>query len=316
MIVVVNFSSRKGGNCYSIAGVVKKYYKDKKVKIFNFFEKAFNSCGKCNYECFTKKCIMNDGLEEMFKAILQSEQAVFIIPNYCDYPSSNFFMFNERCYGFMYHNKELFERYLNIPKKFMVVSSSNVCNFKTACAYHIPHGKLPEILFFNAKKFQQCSLEGNLMLNNDAYNLVNDFLDNNYSIENSAMAIVLYENRVLTTVEEVYDKPTLSLPKGHIEAGETALDAAIRECFEETNELITKDDFVEQLNQFEIVFVNHFNKLVKKTIYPLVFKVNKIGNIKSKEERIKKVEYLLIGEFLKKCSYENVKAMIIDAISK
>ena len=50
--------------------------------------------------------------------------------------------------------------------------------------------------------------------------------------------------------------------------------------------------------------------------HPLVFKINEPGDIKSKEERIKKVAYLPIGEFLKKCSYENVKTMIIEAISK
>ena len=105
-------------------------------------------------------------------------------------------------------------------------------------------------------------------------------------------------------------------PKGHIEEGEKPIDAAIRECFEETNEIITPENFVEELKPFDIVFVNYCNKLIKKTIYPLVFKINEPGDIKSKEERIKKVAYLPIGEFLKKCSYENVKTMIIEAISK
>ena len=35
MIVVVNFSSRKDGNCYRISGVVKKHFKNKKVKILS-----------------------------------------------------------------------------------------------------------------------------------------------------------------------------------------------------------------------------------------------------------------------------------------
>jgi 8-oxo-dGTP pyrophosphatase MutT (NUDIX family) len=130
------------------------------------------------------------------------------------------------------------------------------------------------------------------------------------------MAIVFYKSKVLSTVEEVYNRPTLSLPKGHLENGESPLEAAIRECFEETNEIITPENFVEELKPFDIVFVNYCNKLIKKTIYPLVFKIDKPGDIKSKEERIKKVAYLPIGEFLKKCSYENVKTMIIEAISK
>ena len=78
----------------------------------------------------------------------------------------------------------------------------------------------------------------------------------------------------------------------------------------------SNENFIEELKPFDIVFVNYCNKLIKKTIYPLVFKIDKPGDIKSKEERIKKVAYLPIGEFLKKCSYENVKTMIIEAISK
>ena len=111
MIVVVNFSNRKHGNCYSIAGTVKKHYNDKKVKIFNFIDETFSPCGSCNYECYTNKCSVNDSLKEIFKSILQSEETIFIIPNYCDYPSSNFFLFNERCHGFMRNNEELHKRY-------------------------------------------------------------------------------------------------------------------------------------------------------------------------------------------------------------
>ena len=106
------------------------------------------------------------------------------------------------------------------------------------------------------------------------------------------------------------------IPKGHIEKGESVLDAAIRECFEETNEVITKDNYVNKLNPFEITFINHYNKLVKKIIYPLIFRVDKIGELAAKEDRIKKVKYLPIGEFLLKCTYDNVKTMIMEAISK
>ena len=80
MIVVVNFSSRKDGNCYQISGVVKKHYKEKKVKIFNFYENTYYSCGHCDYECFKKKCKIGDGINEIFKAIVQSEETVFVVP--------------------------------------------------------------------------------------------------------------------------------------------------------------------------------------------------------------------------------------------
>lgn len=316
MIVVVNFSSRKDGNCYQISGVVKKHYKEKKVKIFNFYENTYNSCGHCDYECFKKKCKIGDGINEIFKAIVQSEETVFVVPNYCDYPNSNFFLFNERSCGFFNGNKDLMNRYLNIPKKFIVVSNSCNNSFKTAFSYHLSSDVTPNILYFNSKKFDQNPLDGKLMSNKEAEHLVYDFLSNRYEFEESAMAIVFYKQKVLATVEEVYDRPTLSLPKGHIEPGETCLDAAIRECFEETNEIITKDNFIGDLKPFDITFISHQNKLIKKTIYPLIFRVDKMGNLKAKEERIRKVKYLNIGEFLLKCTYENVKTMIMEATCK
>ena len=316
MIVVVNFSSRKDGNCYRISGVIKKHFKEKKVKIFNFYENTYISCGHCNYECFKKRCIVNDGINEIFKSIVQSEETIFVLPNYLDYPNSNYFLFSERSLGFFNGNKELQNRYLNIPKRFIIISNSCHANFKNSVSNHIKEGLVPEMLYLNAKKFNQNPLDGTLMSDLEAENLIFDFLNRNYNNEESAMAIVFCEDKILATVEEVYERPTLSLPKGHIEVGETKLDAAIRECFEETNEIITEDDYIDELSPFEITFTNHHNKLVKKIIYPLIFRVDKMGTLATKEERIKKVKYLNIGEFLLKCTYENVKLMIMEAISK
>lgn len=316
MIVVVNFSSRKDGNCYRISGVIKKHFREKKVKIYNFYENTYISCGHCNYECFKKRCKVDDGINEIYKSIVQSEETIFVLPNYCDYPNSNYFLFNERSCGFFNGNKDLLNRYLSINKKFIVVSNSCNSNFVGALKYQVSENTKPEILYFNSKKFNQNPLDGTLMSDNEAETLVHDFLDGNYNKEESAMAIVFYKDKILTTVEEVYDRPTLSLPKGHLEKGESPLDAAIRECFEETNEIITKDDYVDQLKPFEITFINHHNKLVKKIIYPLIFKVDKSGDLVAKEERIKRVKYLPVGEFLLKCTYDNVKTMIMEATCK
>lgn len=316
MIVVVNFSSRKDGNCYRISGVVKKHYKAKKVKIFNFYENTYLSCGHCNYECFSKRCTLDDNLNEIFKAIVQSEETIFVLPNYLDQPNSNYFLFNERKCGFFNGNKDLQHRYLNIKKKFIVVSNSANSSFKEALSAHIDENAHLDLLFLNSKKFNQDPLAGALMSDEEAEGIIHDFLDDNYLVEESAMAIVFYQNMILSMVEEVYNRPTLSLPKGHVEPGESKIDAAIRECFEETNEVITNDNYVGELKQFEITFINHFNKLVKKTIYPIIFRVSKMGSLVSKEERIRKIKYLPIGEFLLKCTYDNVKIMIMEATCK
>ena len=55
-------------------------------------------------------------------------------------------------------------------------------------------------------------------------------------IEESVMAIVIYHHEILYIKELIYGMPKFSLPKGHIEDGETKIECAIRECYEETSE--------------------------------------------------------------------------------
>lgn len=131
--------------------------------------------------------------------------------------------------------------------------------------------------------------------------------------EKSAMAIVLCNDFVLATHEMIYGKLTISVPKGHIESGEDEIEAAIRETKEETGVKISKENFVKKLEPFEIKFVNHYNQEVIKTIYPVVFVVDKIMETKITEERVLKVEFMEIAEFIKLCRYDNVKEIVRSA---
>ena len=93
-------------------------------------------------------------------------------------------------------------------------------------------------------------------------------------LEESAMAVVVYHDRILTTNEVIYGKETISLPKGHKEENENILDTAIRECFEETNIVITKDDLVMQLPSYSYEFLTPSDQFVRKTIVPFLFRVD------------------------------------------
>lgn len=128
--------------------------------------------------------------------------------------------------------------------------------------------------------------------------------------EESAMAIVFYQDKILATQELIYGREVLSCPKGHIEANESHLDTAIRECFEETNVILTKQDYVSEGEPYTIRFIDHHNQFVSKTIYPICFRVNSKGNPLVKEERIISIEYMEASLFLEQCSYENVKEMV------
>lgn len=133
--------------------------------------------------------------------------------------------------------------------------------------------------------------------------------------EISAMAVVFLNHQILVTEELIYGKVRLSLPKGHVEQGETLIDCAIRECFEETNCKLTKNQVLKELEPFIVHFLNSENEEVEKEIYPIVFKVDKMPELKIKEERVLKIEFMDIANFLSHASYENVIQIVKEAIT-
>ena len=66
---------------------------------------------------------------EILEAIVHSEMAYFVLPNYCDYPCANYFVFNERSQCFFQGKPDLLEAYLKIPKRSIVISNTNKENF-------------------------------------------------------------------------------------------------------------------------------------------------------------------------------------------
>lgn len=134
--------------------------------------------------------------------------------------------------------------------------------------------------------------------------------------EYSAMAVVFCQDKILTTLENVYGNTALSCPKGHIEAGETAIKAAIRECAEETGVSINESEAAAVLDAFEVRFTTPDGRKICKTITPVLFEIPSEREPKPSEERIKSVRYMPVSQFLKDCSYENVKNVVNQALVK
>lgn len=132
--------------------------------------------------------------------------------------------------------------------------------------------------------------------------------------EQSAMAVVILKDTILSTREDIYGNIVLSLPKGHIEVGEAVIDTAIREAYEETNIQLTAQNFVSHLSSYDIQFKNLQDEIICKKISPVLFTVKEEGTLLAKEQRIKEVCFLPIKQFLRECSYENVKSVVEEAI--
>ena len=90
---VLSFSSRNGGNCDCIADFIAQNMEGK-VSQFSFSALAVTGCGQCGYACFRDQMqcpYIQDAVCDIFDAMLESRMTYWVVPNYCDYPCSNFF---------------------------------------------------------------------------------------------------------------------------------------------------------------------------------------------------------------------------------
>lgn len=130
------------------------------------------------------------------------------------------------------------------------------------------------------------------------------------SVEQSAMAVVVCGDKLLTTVENIFDKLVLSLPKGHIEQGETAVMAAMREAQEETGVILAAEQAVRQLPPFATHFWDKHDAEIVKLIYPVVFDVPAMQQPICTEANIKSCSWMSIDEFIRNGTYNNVRNMV------
>jgi len=313
-ICIVNFSSRKNGNSENISKYLKELFQYENVKTYNFSSLNIEKCGKCSYGCLKEhnKCPYQDRIYNIYHNICNSDICYYIIPNYCGYPCSNFFIFNERGCGYFNKNENKSNKYLNVKKKFIVITNSNTDNFIDIFKHHT--NNLPDILFISPKKFGLSSVSDIVITNDNAKHLIDDFTKDIYRLEKSAMGIVIYDNKILATKEEIYGNIAFSLPKGHVEKDETIVETAIREVYEETGCQLDNNDYLKELDPYEVNFIDHNYHLVKKIIYPILFKIKEYKELQIKEKRVKEISFYNIYDFIKDCSYDNVREMVLNAL--
>ena len=174
--VIISFSSRAGGNCSQIGKLIASLTQDPVLFDFSGFD--LHPCGRCAAECFTTRenCpYFEDKEYEMLNAIIHSDLVYFVLPNYCDYPCANFFIFNERSQCFFQGKPDLLEAYLKIPKRSIVISNTNKDNFIQALAYQ--SDQEPEILFLSAKEYGKTSINGDLLTSEKALEDIKQFIN-------------------------------------------------------------------------------------------------------------------------------------------
>jgi len=174
-VSIVNFSGRSNGNCSGIAGYIKEIL-NADVDIFDFSGTKITPCGNCNYECLDAAdgCLINDGITNVYTALISADVIYFIVPNYINYPCANFWIFNERKQGVFGRKPKLEKHYLQIKKKFVVVSNTEKDNFRQIFKSHV-EGE-PDILFLATRDFAKGGVRGGLMEDAQAQAMLKEFI--------------------------------------------------------------------------------------------------------------------------------------------
>ena len=182
-LIIISFCSRKFGNCEQIADFIYKHFNNRtNVSVYKFSDFSIEPCGKCNYECFgnnTACPYFNDMEYTLLDQICGSDMVYFVLPNYCDYPCANFFIFNERSQCYFQNHAERLERYLQVPKKFIVVSNSKAESFTEAFQQHTDAE--PRILYLSSKAYGKRSITGDILTAAQAQRDLKLFLEAEYA---------------------------------------------------------------------------------------------------------------------------------------
>ena len=177
-IVILLFSSRENGNCNKIAEFISNYHNNTNVIKYVIDSQIFAPCNQCNYECLKPgTACPNVSIDQtsVMEDICSSTITYFIVPNYCGYPSANYFAFNERSVGYFNMDREKTKLYQDVQKRFVVISNTE--GFERILQQQAA-GE-PQILYLKSRKYQRQSTAGDLMESAEARADLQAFLEKN-----------------------------------------------------------------------------------------------------------------------------------------
>ena len=180
-IVLIRFSSRESGNSSAIINYLTTYYRSESIRNFTVDSTMIRPCDNCGYECLhlDKTCPnLTQFYKTMMDCICSADLVYFVIPNYCGYPCSNYFAFNERSVGYFNLDRALMQKYMNVNKRFIIISNSIGEPFISAMKQQVD-GE-PDILYLRSDQYAKKSIDGDILDSDAARNDLNDFL-NQYS---------------------------------------------------------------------------------------------------------------------------------------
>ena len=110
-------------------------------------------------------------------SVCDSDVAYIIVPNFCGYPCTNYFAYNERMVGYFNMDRERNGKYLGVKKLFVVVSNTEGDNFRNALQQQTKEE--PKIMYMKTGKYKKRSTAGDIMDSEDAAADLRAFLEAN-----------------------------------------------------------------------------------------------------------------------------------------
>ncbi len=132
--------------------------------------------------------------------------------------------------------------------------------------------------------------------------------------EFSAGGVVLDGDRVVVIVpvkRAAGGRPVLGLPKGHLDADETAEQAATREVAEETG---LTAELVDELGEVDYRYERHGRQIAKRVRFYLF--QYRSGDVADHDHEIEEARWMPLTQAAQELSYEGERAMAARALSK
>jgi len=166
LATLVNFSGRQNkGNSYFVSSFIGEYLTqlEYETNSFHFAELEVNPCSKCSYECFediTSCPYSSDDLVNIYTNLCKANLQIFIIPNYSEWPCSNYFAFNER--GQCFFDDQKYIEYQEADKLFVILSNTSSDNIMNVISSNHPGLSIENFIVVRSRDYNQSSIKGNL----------------------------------------------------------------------------------------------------------------------------------------------------------
>ena len=180
-VTILNFSSRKNGNCANISAFIRQFHQDAQVNVF-VIDENFKTCGGCDYECLQlgAECPNVIPLQkQIMESVMRSDVAYLIAPNFCGFPSATFLAFNERSIGYFNMDRAIMGKYMSVKKRFIMVSNTETAAFDQAMRQQTKED--PDVLYLKTARYGKRSTAGDILDSNDAKAELQAFLES-YSL--------------------------------------------------------------------------------------------------------------------------------------